>query len=194
VGEIADLVRTTVDPDSIDPLTPAVGLEHIPRRQLTLDAWGEAGSQGSRKGVFSKDDLLFGRIRPYLHKVSIAPIPGICSTDALVIRPSEEHWGQAVEAISSDEFVANATQTSNGTKMPRANWQVIKTFPIVIPPHELSQQFTRMVRDSLGLTQSLMFQSRELVAARDLLLPRLVTGQVDVSSLDADSPVQGSVA
>ena len=194
IAEIVDLVKTTVDPSGVNPLTPAVGLEHIPRRQLTLDSWGSAMDVGSRKGVFSKGDLLFGKIRPYFHKVSVAPLAGVCSTDALVIRPFEEYWGQAVQAIFSDDFVANATQTSNGTKMPRADWKVISTFPIAIPPRELSLHFTDLMRDSLGLAEKLMFQSRELAAARDLLLPKLVTGQIDVSLLDLDRLIKDSVS
>jgi len=194
VDGLAELVKTTVDPTDVDSDTPAVGLEHIPRRQLTLDDWGVAGTLGSRKAVFSKGDVLFGKIRPYFHKVSVAPLDGICSTDALVIRPRAGHWGQAVEVISSDDFVGNATQTSNGTKMPRADWKVINAFPVAIPPIELSLRFTRIVHNSLGLAEILMFQSRRLAAMRDLLLPKLVTGQIDVSSLDLDALVEGSVA
>lgn len=194
VDELVELVRTTVDPATINPATPAVGLEHIPRRRLTLDEWGLAGALGSRKAVFSEGDVLFGKIRPYFHKVSVAPLDGICSTDALVIRPRPEYWGQAVEVISSDQFVGNATQTSNGTKMPRADWKVIKAFPIAIPPIDLSLAFTKLVQDSLGLAKTLMFQNRGLAQTRDLLLPKLVTGQIDLSSLDFEALVEGSVA
>jgi len=124
----------------------------------------------------------------------VAPIDGICSTDALVLRPRPEYWGQAVEVLFSDDFVGNATQTSNGTKMPRADWKVIKAFPIAIPPIELSRTFTRIVRHSLGLAETLMFQNRGLARMRDLLLPKLVTGQIDLSSLDLDELVENAVA
>jgi len=50
------------------------------------------------------------------------------------------------------------------------------------------------VRDSLGLAQNLMFQSRQLAAMRDSLLPALLTGKIDVSSLDLDALVEGEVA
>ncbi|HUC13083.1 MAG TPA: hypothetical protein VMS00_01400 [Acidimicrobiales bacterium] len=104
---------------------PAVGLEHIPRRQLTLSDWGEAGELQSRKTRFRSGDILFGKIRPYFHKVSVAPLDGICSTDAIVIRPREPYWGLVVMTVSSNGFVAHAAQTATGTKMPRADWKVI---------------------------------------------------------------------
>jgi type I restriction enzyme S subunit len=97
-------------------------------------------------------------------------------------------------AVSSDEFVANATQTSNGTKMPRADWKVIKEFPVAIPPVNLARLFTRLCQDMLGSAQRLMFQSRELALIRDLLLPKLVTGQIDVLSLNLDALAEESVA
>lgn len=187
VGCVDDLValsKTTVHPSAVESSTPAVGLEHIPRRQITLDDWGEAGALGSRKATFVAGDLLFGKIRPYFHKVSVAPVDGICSTDAIVLRPHVEHWGQAVLSIASDEFVAHAVQTSNGTKMPRADWKVIREFPIAIPPIETARRFTDRAHALLTHAQVLMFQARHLAALRDLLLPRLVTGRIDVADLD----------
>lgn len=196
-GKVDDLVRIvkdTVDPTTLDPGTPAVGLEHIPRKQLTLDAWGVAGDQGSRKALFATGDVLFGKIRPYFHKVSVAPVDGISSTDAIVIRPEDPYWGQVVLLVSSTEFVAHATQTSNGTKMPRADWKVLGQWPVAIPPLGLADAFTAMVRDQLGLSETLMFENRQLSKLRDLLVPKLVTGQIDVSKLDLDALIVEQVA
>lgn len=186
IEHLVEQVKTTVDPTTIDPSSPAVGLEHIPRRQLTLNSWGVAGDVVSRKSVFKEGDLLFGKIRPYFHKVSVAPLGGICSTDVIVLRAIEQHWGMAVLTTFSDDFVANATQTSNGTKMPRADWKVIKDFPVAVPPTEVAQRFTALSHDALGTAQRLMLQGRRLAAVRDLLLPKLVTGRIDVSDLDLE--------
>lgn len=194
VDELVHIVKDTVDPSTLDSGTPAVGLEHIPRRQITLDAWGRAGDQGSRKAVFTRGDVLFGKIRPYFHKVSVAPVDGVCSTDAIVIRPQSQHWGQIAMLASSVEFVAHATQTSNGTKMPRADWKVLGQWPVAIPPDGLSAAFTERVQDHLGLAETLVFANRRLAEVRDLLLPKLVSGQIDVSTLDLDALVEGAVA
>lgn len=194
VNDVVKVVKDTVDPSTIDPEIPAVGLEHIPRNQVTLDSWGVAGEQGSRKAVFAKGDVLFGKIRPYFHKVSVAPFDGISSTDAIIIRPEERHWGEIVLLLSSADFVAHATQTSNGTKMPRANWKVLGQWPVAIPPSDLANHFTSIVKDQLGLAERLMFENRQLSDLRDTLLPKLVTGQIDVSTLDLDALVKGATA
>lgn len=176
-----------VEPASLPPETPAIGLEHIPRRQITLDNWGTAANQGSRKNRFQRGDVLFGKIRPYFHKVSVAPVSGICSTDAIVLRPDAVNWGQAVLTISSDSFVVHATQTSNGTKMPRADWKVLGKWQVAVPPAELAGAFTALARDQLALAETLMFENRRLAELRDRLLPELVTGQIDVSGLDLEA-------
>jgi type I restriction enzyme S subunit len=194
IGNLVDLGKDTVDPATLDPKTPAVGLEHIPRRKIVLDDWTTAETVGSRKSRFCRGDLLFGKIRPYFHKVSVAPIDGICSTDAIVIRPKPKHWGEAVAVAVSDEFVANAVQTSNGTKMPRADWNVIREWPVPIPTPDVSANFTDVMQGHLRLAETLMFTSRLLASVRDLLLPRLVSGEIDVSSLDLGALVEGSVA
>lgn len=190
VGCVDDLVtlnKATVDPSTIEPSTPAVGLEHIPRQQITLDSWGKAGDLGSRKATFVAGDILFGKIRPYFHKVSVAPVDGICSTDAIVLRPHPDHWGLAVLSIASDEFVSHAVQTSNGTKMPRADWKVIREFPVAIPSTPIARRFSETTDGFLSHAQALIFQAHHLALIRDLLLPKLVTGQIDVSHLDLDA-------
>lgn len=194
VDDLVRVVKDTVDPAQVASDTPAVGLEDIPRRQLTLDDWGTASDQGSRKGVFDKGDLLFGKIRPYLHKVCVAPVEGICSTDAIILRPTPLHWGEVVCVVSSEEFVAHATQTSNGTKMPRADWKVIGQWPIALPPVAIAKELTHIVRSHLMLAESLMLEARCLTALRDTLLPKLVTGEVDVSTLDLGTLVERAVA
>lgn len=186
LDDLVRVVKKTVEPSTLDPYVPAVGLEHIPRNQITLDNWGLAGEQGSRKTVFSKGDILFGKIRPYFHKVSLAPVDGISSTDAIVIRPLE-HWGQVTMLISSKAFVAHATQTANGTKMPRADWKVLGQWPVAVPPAKLADNFSHLLHHLLELAATLMFVHRHAAQLRNLLLPKLVTGQIDVSTLNLDT-------
>jgi type I restriction enzyme S subunit len=131
--------------------------------------------------------VLFGKIRPYFHKVVMAPMHGVCSTDAIVIRSEDPKLTGLVLAVaSSDEFVAHAVQTSNGTKMPRANWSVLADFPVAVPDDALARQFSDSVASTAWSASALAIQNRNLADARDLLLPKLVTGAIDVESLGVD--------
>jgi type I restriction enzyme S subunit len=183
--EIAEEIRRSVNPEEVDPETPYLGLEHLPRKSIALDTWGKAEDVNSTKLAFEKNEILFGKIRPYLHKVGVAPISGICSSDTIVIKPKQpKYFSLAVSVISSNEFVAHATQTSQGTKMPRANWDVLVRYHLVIPPDTLLSQFNSIVENIIFLIQNLVFKNRNLRQQRDLLLPKLVSGELDVSELE----------
>jgi type I restriction enzyme S subunit len=161
-----------------DGPTRYVGLEHIPRRSLALNAWEETEELGSNKLRFEPGEVLFGKIRPYFHKVSVAPFAGVCSADTFVISASEPTLRAFMTClVSSDEFVAHASATANGSKMPRANWDVMMNFPVVLPPPSILESFSALVEPWIACQQSLVSRVHNLRKTRDLLLPRLLSGQ-----------------
>jgi type I restriction enzyme S subunit len=181
LGSLAEEMRRNIRKGGLEEEQPYVGLEHIPRRSLALDAWEKTNELGSNKLAFKKGEILFGKIRPYFHKVSIAPFDGLCSADTIVIRARQpEYYAIVVSCVSSDEFVAHATATSNGSKMPRANWHVLEEYPVVIPTLEIARQFSAVIEPSIRQMQALVFQTINLRRTRDLLLPRLLSGQINV--------------
>lgn len=184
LGDIAEEVREAVHPSSVSPDTPYIGLEHLPRRSITLREWGGADSVSSGKLLFRRGDVLFGKIRPYFHKVVIAPFSGICSSDTILIRPKKDTLlGVVLCCSSSDKFVDYATQTSNGTKMPRADWKVLKNYPVLIPSGRLLSDFNGLVLGLVNQARNLMLKNVNLRAQRDLLLPKLISGEIDVSDI-----------
>jgi len=189
LGDIAEEVRRNVEPNNLDSNIPYFGLEHIPRKSIALSDWGFAKNVQSTKHKFFKGEILFGKIRPYFHKVGVAPVDGVCSSDAIVIRPKKsEYFGLVLFCVSSEDFVNHATQTSQGTKMPRANWNVLVNYPVVIPPKLLLDEFNNIASDMVDLIITKIFQNTNLRCTRDLLLPKLISGWIDVSELDIRIP------
>src|SRR5690606_28605493 len=142
---------------------------------------------------FRKGEILFGKIRPYFHKVGVAPVDGVCSSDAIVIVPRSDRYRMLVLAcVSSEAFVAHATQTSQGTKMPRANWKVLIEYPVVLPPTDLLARSESLCGDLVDQIHNMIFRNRNLRMTRDLLLPKLISGEIDVEALESE-PV-GAVA
>lgn len=182
--DIAEDVRDSINPEATDPSTPYVGLEHIPRRSLGLSDWGFASEVQSTKLRFKSGDILFGKIRPYFHKVAVAPVDGVASSDAIVIRAKDHAWYSLVLAtVSSDAFVAEATQSANGTKMPRANWNVLLGYKVPIPSSMVLSKFNDLMSGIVGFIRTTTLKNRNLRATRDLLLPKLISGELDVSTL-----------
>lgn len=188
LGDLAEVVNDGISPTDVDPGSPYCGLEHLPRGATTLREWATADSVTSRKHRFQAADTLFGKIRPYFHKVVWAPISGIASSDAIVFRTRPDCPVPALvnAVLSSDSLVAEAVATSNGTKMPRADAGAILRYRLVLPPpgDGLVSQAEAALRAACDDCAALVRQSFALARTRDLLLPRLVTGRLDISDVD----------
>lgn len=182
LSDIVTLVKDTVDPKNIPETTPYIGLEHLPRRSITLNEWENAGKVSSSKFSFKNGDILFGKIRPYFHKVGFTLTDGITSSDAIVLRPKmQNHYCIALLEVSSDAFVALASKTvREGSKMPRADWNVLKSRVVLEPPDAILNVFNNQIEGILNQCKLLSFQNFNLVKARDILLPKLMSGEIAV--------------
>jgi len=185
MGDIGCQRREQVAPEDAAEGTAYIGLEHMPRRSIGLTEWGTADAVTSAKSRFSTGDILFGKLRPYFHKVGPAPVDGICSTDIVVLsakRTDGAAW--LLMLVSSDEFISHANQTSAGTKMPRTNWKDMARFPVALPPADLLRVFQQIAGPMLDLIRQSIHESRKLAVLRDYLLPKLLRGEVRVAEAE----------
>ncbi|MDE2947441.1 MAG: restriction endonuclease subunit S [Chloroflexota bacterium] len=181
LGEVARQCRSVVKPEEIDAESPYIALEHMPKRCIALTQWSNADGLASNKFKFEQGDILFGKLRPYFHKVGVAPLSGVCSTDIVVMRPNSNLWfGFVLGHTSSPEFVDYTDATSTGTRMPRTNWSDMSRYTIALPSMEVSKAFTELVEPCVNRIVSATHESHSLAAQRDALLPGLVSGAVKV--------------
>jgi type I restriction enzyme, S subunit len=182
LGEICLVVRDAVLPEALEPNTPYIGLEHMPRRSISLSEWGVADQVTSLKLRFREGEILFGKIRPYFHKVGIAFVDGVASSDSIVMKPTDERLrALLLMTVSSDAFVASTSQSMReGSKMPRADWKQMKEYPVAVPPAGLLATFNDTISSITAQLKNLAFQNQKLRTARDLLLPKLMSGEISV--------------
>jgi type I restriction enzyme S subunit len=185
LGNVAENPRRSVQPYSIPPDTPYIALEHMPRRCIALSDWGTAEGIESNKFEFRKGEILFGKLRPYFHKVGVAPVDGVCSTDIVVVCPRTPHlFAFVLCVVSSDDFVEFTNAGSTGTKMPRTSWADMARYEIALPPDALAQAFNGIVRRQVDRLIAAVHESRTLVALRDALLPKLISGELRVKDVE----------
>ncbi|WP_424859612.1 MULTISPECIES: restriction endonuclease subunit S [unclassified Tepidimonas] len=185
LGDVAENHRRGVQPEQIAPGTPYIALEHMPRRCIALSEWGTADELESNKFRFKKGDILFGKLRPYFHKVGVAPIDGVCSTDIVVAAPRSREWfGFALGHVSSVEFVEYTNAGSTGTKMPRTSWADMARYEVVLPPGPVATAFTDLVQPLVERIVTGIHESRTLAALRDALLPKLISGEIRVEDAE----------
>ena len=86
-----------------------------------------------KKGVlFSDKDVLYGKLRPYLHNWLAPSFTGVAVGDWWVLSPkncSKDFLYRLLQTLTFDEI---ANQTS-GTKMPRADWNLVSSTAFYIP-------------------------------------------------------------
>ena len=139
----------------------------------------------SSKSRFKKGEILFGKLNPHFHKVGVAPIDGVCSTDILVIQPINAEWfGIVLSLISSDNFVAYTTACAKGTTLPRTNWKDISNYKIVLPTIEIAHKYTEFMQPIIKKIIENIHQSHTLAQTRDTLLPKLLSGEIRIDRVD----------
>ena len=189
LADIADSPKRGVSPFDVPEDTPYIGLGHMPRRSIALADWEGAGQVTSNKSIFKRGEILFGKLRPYFHKVGLAPLDGICSTDIVVVVPRNADWAAfTLACLSSDEFVDYADKTSTGTKMPRTSWKTMRQYRIILPPEHVIRSFQNLVYPLIEAVRTNIHSSRILAQTRDLLLPQLMSG--DISFCQAEKMVK----
>ncbi len=192
LGDISTNHRRGVHANDIAPCTPYIALEHMPRRSIALGEWETSADVASSKFTFNKGDILFGKLRPYFHKVGVASLDGVCSTDILVLGPKNREWfGYLLGHASSDELIQFTDRASTGTKMPRTNWSDISSFRVALPPKSIAAAFTRLVQPMLERIVANVHESRTLAEVRDALLPKLLSGEVRGSGLESELAAAG---
>jgi len=188
LGDVAAHPRRSVQPEEVESATPYIALEHMPKRCIALSDWGMAFGLESSKHEFKRGEILFGKLRPYFHKVGVAPIDGVCSTDIVVIAPKSSAWfGFVLAHASSNEFVEYTNAGSTGTKMPRTNWSQMSRYAVVLPPESIAAEFNHQVQKMAEKIISNIHMSRTLIALRDTLLPRLISGRLRIDGLTHES-------
>lgn len=185
LGEIAENPRRGTQPGEVSADTPYIGLEHMPKKSIALSDWGHADQVASNKFAFNQGEILFGKLRPYFHKVGVAVKDGVCSTDILVIRPRSEEWyGLVVGRVSGEDFISYADAVSTGTKMPRTNWSDVARFVLAIPDPRTADAYNQFTIKVLATIRQNILQSRTLTAVRDALLPKLTSGVLRVKDAE----------
>ncbi len=159
---------------------PLLDLSRMPQHSLAPELTGKASELTTSRILFEPGDTLFGAIRCYLHKVVAVHFRGVTNTSVLVLRPKKECFRSLAAIIASDkETIRWADTHSTGTKMPVINWGVFQTMPAPLPSDVLAERFESIAGPMLEQIGILSTQIQNLRHTRDLLLPRLLSGQVN---------------
>ena len=130
-------------------------------------------------------DTLISNIRPYFKKIVYCEDMCGCSTDVLCFTPVQSQYAAYLfSTLYTDKFFAFMVAGSKGTKMPRGDKQQIMTYPVVLPAESELEEFNAIAFPVLEQLNSNKAENKRLSALRDALLPKLMSGEIDISAID----------
>ena len=156
-------------------------IDCLPKRSLAYTDKNDITLAESSLVAFVPNDILFGAMRPYFHKVVVARDKGLTRTTCFVINSKmPAYWAYLLLLLFSKDTVDYATQISVGTTMPYVRWKDFIHMPTLIPPEEKCDAFQAIVLPMIERISCLAVSSERLIQARDHLLPKLMSGEIEV--------------
>lgn len=178
LGDVCKIVSERLDPKN-DSSVRCIELEHIEACTGRLLGTTTTAEIVSLKAVFRPGDVLFGKLRPYLKKFYMPSFTGVCSTEIWVLRPTNCVIDAAfLFCIIQSSLVQRSANATFGTKMPRADWDVVSATPIRFP--ELDEQ-SRISGLHQSINQTTEYLDRLIAAKREQkrgLMQQLLTGKL----------------
>ena len=179
LSDVVEIKKDRVDPQKAENRR-CVELEHIEVESGRLLGHTDSLKQLSLKASFCKGDILFGKLRPYLRKYYYATFSGLCSTEIWVIA-SESRIANSLfmfYVFQSNWFISAANSTT-GTKMPRADWSLLKYIELTIPS-DLAEQ-TAIASLLSDMDNEIEALTRKLAKYRNIkqgMMQELLTGRI----------------
>lgn len=172
--EIQYIDISSVSPGSVDS-TSVMPLRDAPSRA---------------RRIVRNGDTIWSTVRPNRRSHALIldpPANTIASTGFAVLRPTAVPWSFLYLATSTREFSTYLANHARGAAYPAVNAEDFERALVLVPPDTLLQDFAGLVDPMLWLREVLRRQNEWLSASRDQLLPRLVSGAIDLSGLEVDT-------
>ncbi|WP_312272162.1 restriction endonuclease subunit S [Pseudomonas sp.] len=186
LGEITNF-GTTVKAEIISDDAWVLDLEDIEKdtsKLLRKACFSERNSL-SDKNRFIKDDVLYGKLRPYLNKVIVADSEGFCTTEIIPFRchgPFNPNYFKV--ALKSPYFLLYVNSKSYGMKMPRLGTEDGRHALFPLPPLAEQHRIVAKVDELMTLCDRLEAQQADAENAHVQLVQALLDSLTQASDAD----------
>ena len=187
-GKLKDVIRLKRNAIKAgeDPSLPYLPIDIIPMNTFAVTDFKPNSEAQSSLITFDRDDIVIGAMRVYFHRVICAPCTGITRTTCFTLAPFDTAYlSFALLCCDQNSSIDYAQTTSKGSTMPYAVWEGgFGDMDILIPTREIALKFNELVLPMLRIIQSSYFENHHLRTVRDILLTKLLSGEIDVSDVE----------
>ena len=188
MGILADLVELQKDGTRAGkhPELPYMPIDVMPMKHIGVTEFKANEEARSSLQLFRRDDIVIGAMRVYFHRVVLAPCEGITRNTCFVLRPRSSSLREyALLTCFQPEAIEYANVRSKGSTMPYAVWEnSFETYPVLIPEEGQLDRFSRRLAPLIDQIRDSCRENNKLASLRDTLLPKLMSGEIDVSKID----------
>lgn len=165
LGTVLRRVQAKVDPATRSDLGAFIGLEDIEShtgRLIETDATERAIEIRSPKTPFRANDILYGRLRPYLNKVHLAQADGICSTEIWALRATPLILPEfAAFYLRSAAVREQASRIAQGANLPRVSAPAFDRIRVPLPTLHEQHRIVEVLRQTEAVGQLRARQVRD---------------------------------
>lgn len=177
-NEIASRRKERFNPNTNSVSYKCIELENIDQGTGIVLGFVNSKEQASTKNTFYSGDVLFGKLRPYLRKYALMDYMGVCSSEIWVLISQNTCIPEYLYLIvQSNKFIAYSNKTS-GTKMPRAEWNLVSEAMFHLPPLPEQQKIAEIITT---WDKAIALTGKQIKAKERLkkgLMQQLLTGKM----------------
>jgi len=159
LGEVTNYAyNETLKPDEIDEEEWVLELEDIEKdtSRLIQVIRNKDRKSKSNKNRFYKGDVLYGKLRPYLKKVLVAPEDGVCSTEIIPFRGYGNIESRYIMYIMKSPYIDKIVNSiTHGMNMPRLGTKNALELLIPLPPINEQKRIVEKVDQLMALYNEL---------------------------------------
>ncbi len=179
LGEICSLSKSRFNPISSIGNYKCVELEHLSQETGRLLGYADSRDLRSQKSIFKKNDVLFGKLRPYLKKYFFAEFNGVCTTEIWVLISEKDIESKFLYYLVQTDKVIETANQSTGTKMPRAEWKTVSGTEVSLPTSKVEQNRIAQILSDMDIEiEALEKKLEKYKMLKQGMMQNLLTGKI----------------
>lgn len=158
-----------------------IPIDCIPNHNMALTEISNIENAESSLQHFESGDILFGAMRVYFHKVILAPMQGVTRKTCFVIHAKKDILHNYLYSLLfSDTTINYANTISVGATMPYVRWNDFIRMQCLLPSEKILNDYNKIISPIFKRIMNSYEYLKNLTQQRDLLLPRLMSGKLEV--------------
>lgn len=188
LSTVAEVNRAQINGRSAPDELHYIDISSVSPGQIdSIKTYAFADAPGRARRIIQHGDVLWSCVRPNRrsHAQVMHPLADtIASTGFAVLTATKVPFTFLYFATTTDDFVAFLANNATGAAYPAVSGSTFEKAELLIPPASVLEKFAAATIPMAEQIHTLQTKIQNLRRTRDLLLPRLLSGQIDVTKLD----------